>query len=259
MNPKLIKHALILVASTVLIWLGFSQIDYMSTFKIKKNTADIEEDLGDMLWRSIRRTEDVSYKDSVCKPVERIFQKLADANRLDTTKIKLHVIDKDEVNAFAMAGNHIVIYPGLIRDCKYPDQLAGVLGHEIAHLEKGHIMRKLAREIGLTVLVSASGGSGSPREILKSLTSSAYDRSLETEADETAVEYLRKANIDPRHMADFMFAMGNDAPSALYWISTHPNPKERAKEILDIVKKDKKDYQVSLSDREWQNLQKALP
>jgi predicted Zn-dependent protease len=259
MNQKLIQHGLILVTTTALIWFGFSQIDYMSVFKVRQTTANLEEDLGDMLWRSIKKTEEVIYKDSVCDPVKEIFLKLADANGLDSDKIQLHVINKNEVNAFAMPGNHIVVYTGLIRDCKNPDQLAGVLGHEIAHLEKGHIMKKLAREIGLTVLVSASGGSESPRKILKSLTSSAYDRGLESEADETAVEYLRQANIDPRHMADFMFAMGTDAPSALYWISTHPHPKERAEEILDIVKKDKKDYKPSLSTEEWQSLKKALP
>ncbi|HRN98265.1 MAG TPA: hypothetical protein PLA69_02955, partial [Flavobacterium sp.] len=70
---KLFLQALILAATTTLIWVGFSQIDYLKQFDIKNTSRTLEDELGDMLWKSIRKTERVVYKDSVCKPVEEIF------------------------------------------------------------------------------------------------------------------------------------------------------------------------------------------
>lgn len=256
---RLFLHALILAGTTALIWFGFSQIDYLKQFNIKNTTRTIDDELGDMLWKSIRKTERVIYKDSVCKPVEEIFVKIADANGIDPEKINLHIIEKDEINAFAMPGNHLVIYTGLIRDCKSPEQLAGVIGHELAHLEKGHIMKKLAKEIGFSVLISMTSGSEAAGEVLSSLTSSAYNRSLETEADLTAVDYLLEAKINPAPLADFMYSMSSGSPSALYWISTHPDPEERAKEILNMLQKERTNYEPALEDSKWQNLKKALP
>lgn len=256
---KLFLQALILAATTTLIWVGFSQIDYLKQFDIKNTSRTLEDELGDMLWKSIRKTERVVYKDSVCKPVEEIFIKITDANGIDHEKINLHIIEKGEINAFAMPGNHLVIYTGLIRDCKNPEQLAGVIGHELAHLEKGHIMKKLAKEIGFSVLVSMTSGSEAAGEVLSSLTSSAYDRSLETEADLTAVDYLLEAKINPAPLADFMYSMSGGSPSALYWISTHPDPEDRANEILNMLKKQKTSYEPVLENSKWQNLKKALP
>lgn len=256
---RLFIHALILAGTTALIWFGFSQIDYLNQFNIKNSARTLDDELGDMLWESIRKTERVIYKDSVRKPVEEIFVKIADANRIDHEKINLHIIEKEEINAFAMPGNYLVIYTGLIRDCKSPEQLAGVIGHELAHLEQGHIMKKLAKEIGFSVLVSMTSGSEAAAEVLSSVTSSAYDRSLETEADVTAVEYLLKAKINPAPLADFMYSMSGGSPSALYWISTHPDPEERAKEILNMLKKEKTAYEPVLADSKWQSLKKALP
>lgn len=262
MIRKAIIQGISMLAVFALIWLGFSQIDYMGTFKVNEKTKDLEDEVGDMLWKSIRQTERVIGADSVRKPVEKLFAHLAEANHIDPDDIMLHIIEKDEVNAFAMPGNHMVIYTGLLAECKNEEQLAGVLGHELAHLKKGHVMKKLGKEIGLSVLVSmTSGGAGSEavKEGLQVLTSSAYDRNLETEADITAIEYMLEADMDPRPMADFLYGMSVDAPKEAFWISTHPDPEERGKEVLEYLKNERIKSKKVLTDAEWNSLKKRHP
>ena len=124
-------------------------------------------------------------------------------------------------------------------------------------------MKKLSKEIGLSVLLSAStGGKGSAvvKEILKSLSSSAYDRTLEKEADMTSVDYLLNANINPEPLADFMFelAQQKDTSDSLYWISSHPESEERAKYILDYLKDKKYKKQATISKTDWENYKKLI-
>jgi predicted Zn-dependent protease len=147
----------------------------------------------------------------------------------------------------------LVIYTGLIAACENEAELYGVIGHELAHMEKNHVMNKLIKEIGLSVLISMTTGNGNAemiKEAIKHLSSTAYDRSLETEADLTAVEYLEKASINPEPFANFLYRLADETkhlPSQIYWISTHPESKERAEEIIqhiqnkDIPKAETKD------------------
>ena len=79
--------------------------------------------------------------------------------------------------------------------------------------------------------------------------------------DLKSVEYMINAAIDPRPFADFMYELSidNEIHKYTYWISTHPDPEDRAKEILNMLKKQKTSYEPVLEDSKWQNLKKALP
>ena len=91
------------------------------------------------------------------------------------------------------------------------------------------------------------------KEIFKTLSSSAYDRSLEKEADISSVDYMIEANIDPKPLADFMYQMAQDKalPDGFEWISTHPESEERAKYIMDYIKGKKLKSKPTLSEKEW--------
>src|SRR5690606_16362584 len=111
-------------------------------------------------------------------------------------------IRNSQINAFALPGNHIVFYTGLLEYAENAEEVAGVMAHEIGHLEKNHVMKKLVKEIGLEMLFAMIGGDAG-FEILKqtgkTLSSSAFDRANETEADNYAVETLALADVDPQH------------------------------------------------------------
>ena len=259
MIKKTIFQGLIIVMGFAAVWFGFSQLDFMKFFQVRERTTNLENKLGDMIWSEISHTEDVITNDTIVKTLDSLINPLCEANGIERDSLKVHIIIKDEINAFALPNGHLVVYTGLIEDCKRQEALQGVLGHEIAHIEKNHVMKKLSKELGYTVLIGAKGGRVA-RDIIKTLTSSAYDRALEKEADITSVDYMIKAKIDPKPMADFMYqmAMDSDVNRALYWISDHPESEARAKYILEYIKGKKLKSKQTLSDKDWKAFQEQV-
>lgn len=259
MMKKTIFQGLIIVMGFAVVWFGFSQLDFMKFFRVRENTTNLENKLGDLIWHEIAETEDVVTNDTLVKTLDSLINPLCKANDIERDSLKVHIIVKDEINAFALPNNHLVVYTGLIEDCKRQEALQGVLGHEIAHIEKKHVMKKLSKELGYTVLVGGEGGRLA-REIIKTLTSSAYDRSLEKEADITSVDYMIKAKIDPKPMADFMYQMSLDSNmnKHMYWIADHPESEERAKYILEYIKGKKLKSKPTLSDQGWKDFQEKV-
>jgi len=263
MIKKTIFQAILILSAFFLIWFGFSQLDFMKFFEVKERTEKLEHKLGDMIWDEIQDSEDIITNDTIVKSLDKLLKPLCEANDIDRDSLKVHIIVKDEINAFALPNNHLVVYSGLIEDCKRQEALQGVLGHEIAHIEKNHVMKKLSKEIGYTVLLTATGGSKGgqmAREIIKTLSSSAYDRKLEKEADITSIEYMINAKIDPKPMADFMFQMAQDNKSDknMEWISDHPDSEARAKYILEYIKGKKPKSKATLSENDWKTFQQQV-
>jgi predicted Zn-dependent protease len=238
MGKKIILQGLIIIIAFFGFFYGLSQIDWVTGFHVKQIRSSSENKIGELIWDEISSTEKVNTNDSISKTLDKLLEPIC--------------------NAFALPNNHLVVYTGLITECKNQEALQGVLGHEMAHIANNHVMKKLSKEIGLSVLLSAgtSGKGGALiKEILKSLSSSAYDRTLEKEADMASVDYLLKANINPEPFADFMFELSQqkDVSDSLYWISSHPESEERAKYILDYLKGKKYKKQTTISKTEWEN------
>ena len=239
---KILIELVLTVAIIATVWVGLSQVDWMKLFKVEKTRQNTEEKIGDLFWKMLKNSETEITSDSVVAPVDSILTRICTANSIDRKKIKLHLLRKDEINAFALPGNHLVVYSGLISACENEAELYGVIGHELAHMEKNHVMNKLVKEVGLSVLISMSTGNGNSEAVksaIKQISSSAYDRKLETEADLTAVDYLEKADIDPEAFANFLYRLADQTknlPSQIYWISSHPESKERAEKIIERIK-----------------------
>ncbi|MBS4042502.1 MAG: M48 family metallopeptidase [Chitinophagaceae bacterium] len=259
---KLILQIAVLIAVFFAVFTLSKQINWMKLFKVDKLTKSTEDKLGDLIWKSYSATitEETNYV--VINAIDSIVNKICTANDIDSSTIKIHIIQKDEVNAFALPGNHLAIYTGLLQDCDNADEVAGVIAHELAHMQKNHVMKKLIKEIGMGAIISlTSGNSGTVSEILHLLTSSAYDRKLETEADITGVDYLMNAEINPEGLAQFLFRMATtekDMPKAIYWISTHPESEERAKDIMARIRVSKKKNFTKSADQDWAIVKKEL-
>jgi beta-barrel assembly-enhancing protease len=122
-------------------------------------------------------------------------------------------------------------------------------------------MKKLVKEIGLSVLISmTTGNSGGEiiKETAKMLSSSAFDRSLEKEADIKAVDYMIKANVNPEPFANFLYKLSekeHEVTKYMTWISTHPDSKERAEYIVEYSKGKLKDFKSILSIETWNQIQ----
>lgn len=259
MKQILFKGFLIAAAFFAVFYL-LGRINWTSILKTEGTGAQMESKLGDFLWENIRKTEKVITSDSILLPLDTLLNSICKKNDINRSNISLHIIEKEEVNAFAFPGQHLVIYSGLIKSCRNEAELSGVICHELAHIEKKHVTKKLVKEIGLAALFSmANGGAGQEavREIMKLLSSTAYDRELEREADLTAVDYLVKTGIPAEPFAEFLYRLSaEDAKSTqFYWITTHPGAKERSAYILNSLKGKKTGKTKLLTADSWKNLQ----
>lgn len=251
----------VLFFSTLLV---LNQIDWMTVFNVKEATEKTEEKLGELFWEISKKTEREINNQTVTNSIDSIVTRICKANEIERNNIKIHILYKTETNAFALPSGHLIIYSGLILAADNHAELSGVIAHEIAHIELHHVMEKLIKEIGLSVLVSmTTGNSGGEilMETVKMLSSSAFDRSLETAADIQAVEYLIKANIDPEPFANFLYKLADEESESmkyLSWISTHPDSKERAEYIIEYCRdKNIKSHPV-ITQETWDNLKESL-
>lgn len=220
----------------------FNQINWKSLFGVEQITAELDQKLGDVFWDSYR-AEMVEVKDPIIVgPIRQMVDRLCAAGGIDKSTIRIHVVENKEINAFAMPGRHLVVHTGLIQFADHKEEIAGVMAHEIAHIESGHVVKKLGKEIGLSIVMNiALGDIGGEvvRNALSTLTSTAYDRSLEKEADLKAVDYMHQALMDPRKLSSFLAKLADqsEVPEVLQWVNTHPDSKERVRYINEKIKK----------------------
>jgi len=258
---KALLQFISIAAIFLLLWFGLSKIDWRKQLKVDEVNKTSEEKLGDLFWKTISSKETELKQQAVTEPLDSLVQSLCKSNDIDFKKLKIHVVEKDEINAFALPNNHLVVYAGLIKDCGSEAELLGVLGHEIAHIEKHHIFKKLVKEIGLAAIISMTGGNNKAvQKTIELITSSSYDRNLEREADITSVDYLLKAEINPEPFANFLYRMSNDEkniPKQMYWITTHPESKERAEDIIKYIKNKTIKTKSILSQQSWDEFKNA--
>lgn len=233
---KILFRGLILVLSVFAVYQGLKEIPWTKWFGIDEKYIELEQQVGDALWDLIESSETISVDTHNTKVVDSIVNQIVIRNKLQNTIIIPHVIENLQVNAFALPGGHLVVQTALIEKVETQEQLAGVIAHEISHITEGHISKKLLKEFGVAILTGATGGGEGARKVLTFLSSRAYDRTLESEADMQAIEFLHNAQIDPIGLAQFMEIMSeSDLPTELDWISTHPSSEERAQNIKKRV------------------------
>ena len=261
---KIIVHFIVLAVFFFGIWFLLSNFDYLKHFRVEELTKETEHNLGDLILNELQKRGGELESDTVYSFINGIKKRLCTANGINDTSITLHILVRDEVNAIALPDRHLVVYTGMIRYCKSPEELSGVLAHEIGHIEHGHVMKRLRKEVGLSMLVALAGGEANgeiARETARRLSSTAFDRQLEGEADAFAVHMMAKAEIDPEAFADVIFRLSqekNDIPKRFEWISTHPNSQDRCAEILRLRKQETFMSRPIADSAAWANYKKIL-
>jgi predicted Zn-dependent protease len=257
---KLILQAGTTIALFFVMWFGLSQVNWIKHLRIDEVQQNTEEKLGELYWELFNEYDGEVKDVKILAPLDSILREICTANDIDPEEIKMHIVENDEINAFALPDKHLVINTGLILAAENEEELTGVICHEIAHMEKNHVMKKLIKEVGLSVLISMTSGNGNGsiiRETAKLLSSSTYDRKLEKEADLTAVEYMRKAKVDAKPFAEFLFRMHlTESKNTKYtsWISSHPLSEKRAEYILEQYGETEKDTRKILQASSWDQL-----
>lgn len=233
------------------------KVDWMKLFHVERFTKSADQKINQLFLKAFIQDNKVLYDTALTNPVDSILTRICDRNQINRSDVKLYLVQSDDVNAFALPGGHLIVYTGLIDFVENESELAGVLGHEVAHIELDHVMKKMGKEIGLSVLINMTAGGGNGeliKEALKKLTSTAFDRELEKDADIKSVEYLSKAQIDYKGMSAFMDRLAKDKENLgdhVTILSTHPASDDRAKYISEQGKKYKYQIKPVLSDSSW--------
>lgn len=159
-----------------------------------------------------------------------------------------YVVNIDQVNAFAVPGGYVYINRGLIERAANLSELAGVVGHEIGHVEARHsaemLERMQAAQAGLaigSILLGQppEGVAGAAVQVGAQAYFSHHSREDELEADAIAVRLLPGAGIHPHGVETFFRKLLDDrerTPSALeQWFSTHPLTEERIAHVRELI------------------------
>jgi predicted Zn-dependent protease len=151
---------------------------------------------------------------------------------------EVKIIRDDAVlNAFCTPGGYIYFYTGLIKFLESEDQLAGVMGHEMAHAALRHSTDQLTQLYGIQLLLGILLGenSSSLADIAASLVVLKFSRNNETQADEYSVRYLCPTEYDARGAARFFEKLqAGGGTSTPEFLSTHPNPDNRVEAITQV-------------------------
>jgi len=178
--------------------------------------------------------------------------------------LSVFVIDSPTINAFAVPGGQIVLLRGLIDKAEGPDEVAGILAHEITHVQLRHPVKMLLRTAGISMVIQSLGGNVG--QVADFAVARAGSREAERAADGGALVLLKHAQISPAGMGAFFARMESKASekkptdtvqSALdtlgSFASTHPGHGER---LSAIRQADSENWPATaaMPDEDWKAL-----
>ena len=210
----------------------------------EKIPPDWEEEFGDAMFRQVIGPGQILKDDKITDQLQIITTPIIQAIPDNPYNFRFHIVEDSQVNALAIPGGNVIIYSGLLVKADSPEEIAGVLAHEIAHVTRKHSIRQVIGTTGVYLLVQSVFGdlSGLLAVIADSSTfllTRTFSREYEREADETGWDYLIKANINPEGMVSFFEKLKAIEDSkynssgtkiineSLNFLSTHPATEDR--------------------------------
>jgi len=193
--------------------------------------------------------------------VDRVGQKLVAAALPGDQpyQFEFHLLaDPQTINAFALPGGQVFITYALYSKLENEDQLAGILGHEIAHVIERHSAEHIAKQqltqglTGAAVVASydpnnptGSIGKAAMAAMIANLVNMEYGRGDELESDRRGIEYLAKAGYNPEAMIGVMEILGQAGGGRQpEFFSTHPNPENRIARIRQAIEEMRQNGQL---------------
>lgn len=174
------------------------------------------------------------------------------------TPLTVRVLDNDMVNAFALPGGQIVVFRGLLRKVGGPEALAGVIAHEIGHVEARDPTRLALRAAGtagvIGLLLGDFAGATVTVVVAETMMRSGYQREAETAADDYAARLLSAERLPTAPLADLFDKWADDdgdAPAFLEHFASHPNSGDRAAAIRGKDTIGEAPFEPALSDQDW--------
>src|SRR5690554_2221959 len=205
----------------------------------------LEKDIGRSSYESIVSEMTVAQLEPEEEErIQSIFNRLVNAcGRRKELDFTLTVVEEESVNAFALPAGYIFVHTGLLSYVQNDGELAGVLAHEIAHVDRKHGMDSVKRQIGMSLILQLVLDKNKAKEELGKIGSIAinlaqlgYSREAEFEADRYGVRFMEKAGFSKGDILGFWQRMveeigEQEVPEFLQLFSTHPPTSERITKI----------------------------
>ncbi len=208
--------------------------------------------LAGSAWSQLRQQERVSRDPAYNRRLQSTGDRIVQASGLTNYNWEYTVFESDQINAFVMPGGKVGFYSGILDIMDNDDQVATVMGHEVGHVAGRHSAERysqaLAANAGLQITnialqsqdvrfsqeIAAILGAGVSFGILLP-----YSRRHEYEADRLGVEYMARANYNPRQALNFWQNMSsmNQGNKPLEFMSTHPSDQSRIREMDTVIRR----------------------
>jgi predicted Zn-dependent protease len=220
-----------------------------------------EESLGRVVTDQLAPPDRICASPSGQRALDTIVARLAAATPPSPYTFRARVVNGRDVNALAAPGGYIVVFRGLVERARTPDELAGVLAHEIEHVLHRHTTRAVIQHASTGLLLAAlTGDMTGPLayglESARVLGQLQYSRRAEEEADRDGMKLLLAARVAPDGMIGFFdeLAKGDHPRRVLRYLSTHPSPSDRIAALRELAARAPGPPTPVLSDQQWQDL-----
>jgi predicted Zn-dependent protease len=218
----------------------------------------MEEKIGETVIDTLIGTTETCETDAGKFALERLVNRLWTG--LDhPVEFDVRIVRSPMMNALAAPGGHILVFSELLEQAGSPEELAGVLAHEIGHVVHRHSMQALVRHFALSMVVKTVSGNdwglGSATQLLVQF---AYSRDAEAEADSTAIAIMDRARLRTDGLAHFFERVDQREKKSVMatwrYISTHPPTGERIAALTSHAGADPETIMPALSPVDWQAL-----
>jgi Zn-dependent protease with chaperone function len=234
-----------------LFYLVFASRGFLAQKVVNSIPYKVEQTIGDKIIGNVLSPGEINGDKNLKNSLIELLTPLFESVPKEFKDFKVHIADKKELNAFALPGGQIVFNLEVLKRANSAEEILGVAAHEMAHVTQRHVLRNMIQALGVFTLFQLF--LGDITGVIAVLTDQGtfllmkgFSRSMEEDADEKGIDYLLKANIDPRGMAGFfklikayykeLGTMGEIAEKMdehLTLLSTHPSTDSRIKKIED--------------------------
>ncbi|HLP10167.1 MAG TPA: M48 family metallopeptidase [Opitutaceae bacterium] len=205
-----------------------------------------EAQMGLSAFADIKNQQPISRDSAVNARVQRVGARIAPAvgRDLPNAEWEFVVFESEQVNAFALPGGKVGVYTGLLALAESDDELAAVMGHEIAHVSARHGAERTSQQLGAALLgvgVTVATDDAKYRDQIRLAYGLAatgtvlkYSRDHESEADRIGLLYMARAGYDPVAAVRFwrkMAAKEKGGARLPEWLSTHPSDETRIRRL----------------------------
>ena len=174
-----------------------------------------EQKIGDDLIAELKKTEPIVQEPKLIAKLDRAVGPLMERLPAGKVQYKFYLLQEPMANAFALPGGHVLVTTRLLELAERPEEIAGVVAHEVAHVTQKHGFRKIISSAGPYLIFKVFlGNSAGVLPILgdssELLIRQSFSQEYELEADEVGWQTLVTSRIDPRGLADMLRKLQNE-------------------------------------------------